>query len=119
MIQALVDLVFGEISELYHPGSPNQGLKDTGSQIRVRNNEFKYFYPKKLLLALGNMIPNDYPGPGFLSWIQRAKKHWIPDPVRNTMVNILFFFVRRLSPAPPSLPQVGQTEQRASFCLGH
>jgi hypothetical protein len=92
MIQVSVYPVFcaGEISELFHPGSLNQGLKDTGSQIRVRNKEFRYFYHKKLLLALENMIPNDYPGPGFFPGSRGQKSIGSRIWIRNSVIKIIF-----------------------------
>ncbi len=41
-------------------GSWMHGQKDFGSQIRIRNKEFKYFLPKKLFLR--NMIRASDPG---------------------------------------------------------
>ncbi len=38
-------------SEFFHPGSRIHGQKDSGSRIRIRIKELKYFNPKKLFLS--------------------------------------------------------------------
>ncbi len=48
----------------FHPGSRIMGQKVSGSLIRIRIKEFKYFKPKKLFLSF--QIRNVHPGSG--SW---------------------------------------------------
>ncbi len=43
-------------SEFVHPGSRIRGQKESGSRIRIRIKEFKYFWPKNCFKALGFRI---------------------------------------------------------------
>jgi hypothetical protein len=56
----------GPGSEFFHPGSRIQGQKYSGSRIRIRIKEFKYFKTKILFLSSRKY----YPG----------CSTWIPDP---------------------------------------
>jgi hypothetical protein len=73
-----------------HPGSRLQGPKGTGS--RIRNKEFKYFHPKKLLLSSQKYDP----GCSSRNRIQGSKKHWIPDSDQ-----VPFQLTSRLHPEKP------------------
>ncbi len=83
-------------------GSQIQGQKDSGSRIRIK--ELKYFKPKKLFQALGNMIRDVQPGSGsrlFLP-IPDPGVRKAPDPgsgfrIRNTEKNYrTAYFILRL-----------------------
>jgi hypothetical protein len=65
--------------EFFHPGSRIQGQKDSGSRIRIRIKEFKYFYPKNCFSVFGKIIRDVHPGSGVFSNPDPGVKK-APDP---------------------------------------
>jgi hypothetical protein len=82
---------------IFHPGSRIQGQKHSGSRIRIRTKQFKYFSSQKFFLRSRKHDPGYssririlifYP-----SWILDPggkKKHRIPDPERQRWLKDYF-----------------------------
>jgi hypothetical protein len=59
-------------NKFFHPGSPIQGQKDSGSRIRIRNKELSVFNPKTVSKVSDDLrCSSRIPDPDFLP---------IPDP---------------------------------------